>query len=301
MKAKMKAFANGIAYAIWEMEPEIKVDVTEIVKQNDMVLHALVFDPSDTTAASPTFYLEDAYEEYLRGHQSIKDIAGDLLDMYQRVKDCRPEASSFKEVMDYDIAKKGLHIRVLDPQMNKKFLEDKCWKETPDGMAIVACMSVAADDDGAFVTCITTDMVENFQVDEETVLKDAIRNAPQFRKAQLTTFEGAMNGGNNLFECDELPGSLEETGPLILKAEFGNYGAAALFYEGIKERLAELLGGGYYAIPSSQHEMLIVPDTDEADLAKFEAMLLCGNQVACAPQDVLTNHVFRINANGMMV
>ena len=50
------------------------------------------------------------------------------------------------------------------------------------------------------------------------------------------------------------------------------WGAAALFYPGVMDRLREMLGD-FYVIPSSVHELLLLPITADADPKNISEMI----------------------------
>ena len=47
----------------------------------------------------------------------------------------------------------------------------------------------------------------------------------------------------------------------VLTNRYRNFGAACLLYEGCLERIGEKLGGEFYVLPSSVHEVIILPES----------------------------------------
>ena len=71
----------------------------------------------------------------------------------------------------------------------------------------------------------------------------------------------------------------------------GTNGAVALFYPGVRQRLAELFGGDYYVGFISVHEAVIYPVRYKR-LSAMKAALARGNAL-CDKKEMLTNNVYR--------
>ena len=57
------------------------------------------------------------------------------------------------------------------------------------------------------------------------------------------------------------------------------------------EKVAELLGTNYYVLPSSIHQLLILPDNGSMQLSELEAMVREVNATQVAPEDRLSDKV----------
>ena len=288
------------------LEPGIEIEETEIIKANDQTLHAFVIKPEDSKAA-PTIYIDEYYKAYAEGNARIADIASGLINAYKDAVGLT-EGTALEKDPNVLTSKKNLYIRVLDPDLNRKFLEDKCWKESPDGMALVACIAIDDDDGGFFSTVVTKNMATEFHIDPDTLVQEALDNAPEYRPAVLMDPERAMGWPPSSLTDDadfnllNSEGTLGHNASLILTVNTGKYGAAALYYAGIAEKIALMLGSGYYALPSSQHEMFIISDAKESvSKEMLETMLKDGNRVVCTPDDVLTDKVFHIDSCGRIM
>ena len=57
------------------------------------------------------------------------------------------------------------------------------------------------------------------------------------------------------------------------------------------KKVAELLGTNFYVLPSSIHELLILPDNGSMQLSELEAMVREVNATQVAPEDRLSDKV----------
>ena len=73
-------------------------------------------------------------------------------------------------------------------------------------------------------------------------------------------------------------------------------GAAALFYPGIQEKIARAIGNqDYYVLPSSVHEVIIIPDTGELSAMALAGMVFDVNMKLVDREERLGNRVLRYN------
>ena len=83
----------------------------------------------------------------------------------------------------------------------------------------------------------------------------------------------------------------------ILSNEDKLNGAAMLLNDKVMDDISEKLGGqDFYILPSSVHEVLIVPKTEEADLKTLENMVQEVNATQVAPEERLSDHVYAYDA-----
>ena len=69
-------------------------------------------------------------------------------------------------------------------------------------------------------------------------------------------------------------------------------GASALFYPGILDQVAEMMGEGYFVLPSSVHEWIAVPDREGIDAKEMQAMIKDANQNAVTPDIQLGDEAY---------
>ena len=84
---------------------------------------------------------------------------------------------------------------------------------------------------------------------------------------------------------DEAPAKL-----YVLSNESLQFGAAALFYPGVIEKISKSIPEGFYILPSSIHEVLILPK-NQGEKAMLENMVQEINETQVAPDEVLSDFV----------
>ena len=74
---------------------------------------------------------------------------------------------------------------------------------------------------------------------------------------------------------------------------FRSYGAAAVLYDGVLKDFSEKLEKDLLLLPSSIHEMLLIPYKNEAELSDLKELVWHINQTEALAKEVLSDHVYR--------
>lgn len=139
---------------------------------------------------------------------------------------------------------------------------------------------------------LTNETKESFF--DKKIKKAMIQRPAQIKKLSQRAAEAMKEEGykqDTIDSISELPTSKE-----ILVIENGHpFGAIALFYPGVMEAVADLIGGSYYVIPSSRHEMLAAP-AEGYDPENIRNMLREINRTEVDEKDRLTDEIYFYDA-----
>ena len=195
--------------------------------------------------------------------------------------------------LDYDAVKDSLRVRLVNDRSNREILKGSVSMPAGCGYSLIPYINVEMDGtDGAMIR-ITRELAEKFGYDEEQVMVDAMNGSRLQDGVRLWRIYDAGAGG----EMEDLlsgvnPGE-EIDYPLVLSNRTGVLGAAALFMPGIQERIAETVRGGYSVLPSSVHEVLIIPDRMGMTPKDLAGMVMEVNESAVDPEERLGARVLR--------
>lgn len=70
-------------------------------------------------------------------------------------------------------------------------------------------------------------------------------------------------------------------------------GACVMLYDGLLHDFARKVGRSFYIIPSSIHEVILIPDTLDMDIRYMKAMVKEVNGTEVALDEVLSDNVYR--------
>ena len=79
----------------------------------------------------------------------------------------------------------------------------------------------------------------------------------------------------------------------LLTNQRGYNGAAAILYEGVLEKFAEEVGKDLILLPSSVHEVLLLPDGGDSDYEALSALVQAVNETQVRREEWLSDHVYR--------
>ena len=293
----IKEFTNIIKEELPDFLPDdvyedLTIDDVEVAKMNDQKLHGLTFRPKGSDAA-PTLYIDDLYER----HQNGEDLGFLLIDLANRYEEARhapvpPDIDiSWEKVMD------NLSFRLLEKRRNTDFLANMPYADVGNGLALIVDINMPGDRNGDWRIAVNHGVMEALGVDKETLffkaMDDVLVNDPPVL-SDMTQALFSPDKENLLDRSDPIDPS-DLGGMYVLTTESGNLGASALFYPDVQEKAAELMGSGYYVLPSSVHECILVPDTaghNEKDLC---AMVKEANRTVVEPKDVLSDNVYHFD------
>lgn len=264
--------------------PNLFVDTVEVSKMNGLNLHGLKF-VSEGMAGGPTFYLDDLYERHQRGEASFESLMKELKDCYEETKDICPPTVDFS----WEACRNNLQLRLLERKRNNDFLSNIPHVNVGCGLVLTA--DIVFDD---WRVAVNYEVMNELAVDKETLFITARDNAMIVDPPVLTDMSQALFSPSkeNLLDRGEPLEPMEVGDMYVLTTESSVLGASALFYPDVREKAAEIIGSGYYVLPSSVHETILVPDTADLNKRDLCCMVKDANRTVVEPQDVLSDNVY---------
>lgn len=201
--------------------------------------------------------------------------------------------------------------RLISLQNNINKLESMPHKIVGD-LAKVYYLILKMDEQGITSAAITNALAESWKIDVSTIDELAERNTPSLLPPVIRTMrEIIMNmiSEQELFAenfgVDE-KSDLEEyldvmTKPsdkekmFVLSNCKGINGAGCLLYQGLLKGFADKLGSNLYVLPSSTHEVILIPDSKRLQKSSLEDMVKDVNETQVPVNEILSNKVYYYN------
>ena len=260
---------------------DANIMVSEIHKQGKSYTGITLADDDHTTM--PVINLNQFYEKYENGDTTDKI----LYEMSEIIERQTPDVN-MELFTDYSQAKDNLFIRVCNPEKNADYLEGKPFSAREDLVVTYHIrLDVSVDGAGIASTPVTDQMLKMFGVSPQQLHDDAVANSEKIMPAQFTSMMKLMTG----MEPDP-----DDPQMMVLTNEHAINGAAAMFYEGQLDSVAEQMGGNVFILPSSIHEVIILPDNGEFQVAELESMVKSINATQVAPDEQLSDRVYHYDA-----
>ena len=293
-------FYNRVKNSILNYLPQdfenSSVMLQDVMKNNDKKLTGLAV-LREGHSLSPVVYLEQFYEAHQNG-EPFAEVCGKIADMYM---DSLHKGRIYESMdMSYEGIRDKLRLKVVNTKNNKEVLKNVVSHNAECGFSLVPYIDLPSDSsDGAMIQ-ITKDLAEQFDYDPEEIIKDATVGTWQHDPPMLCKIEDMLfsyiGGAPTNYYGAEKP--VDDIGSfMVLTSPSGMYGSIELFMPGVQEEIAKTVGGSYYVLPSSVHEVLIMPETDRFSKQELAEMVQEVNRMQVAPEDQLGNKVLRYNAD----
>lgn len=136
---------------------------------------------------------------------------------------------------------------------------------------------------------ISLSHLEKWGIGTEQLKKDAWKNTLDKKRATLRRLCDILRESPEYARDGELP----DSSLLVLTNTDGVAGAVAIAYPNQIEIIRAGLDGGFYMIPCSIHECLILPDDGTYREEELNSMVRDVNKTQLQPDDVLSDHVYK--------
>ena len=282
-----------------------------ILKANDTIHIAISVRKRGGNLAK-NIYLEQYYEKYKEGYEMDR-IIDDIL--MEAVKDTEITNNEYvtkvlKSISDYEQIKEKITIRLINRDMNQKYLEDKIYKAYLDFAIVFQIIIVGPDTDMATI-CISKQMFEKWGVSLEELYTRALENSENLLPANIRGIEDVIMGMMDNMEQGASDLGIEEslskmTTPLYVLTNISkNKGAATIMYNNVlKDFAISNLVEEVIIIPSSTEEVLLIPKKAELDISESMCKdMLLGVNDTIEADIILSNniYVYSLNANELRI
>lgn len=242
--------------------------------------------------AVPTINLERAFESFKAGPNGITRMDAVLHQIADQVQGDLGLETAW--LQDYGQVKKSLFIRVNDALDNAESLRNLPHREM-DGLAVSYHIAMEGPHGMEASVPVTYGLMESYGINENQLHADALASGQALNPPVFISMAEMMSRMTGI-DAEELAPAVPDPGLMVLSNEQALYGAGSLFYPQMMDQIAERVGSNYFVLPSSVHETLILPDDGLADREALESMVQEINEMAVAPEDRLSDHVYHYDA-----
>lgn len=273
-----------------EFGKEFKVELKEVRKNNGVILHGLFLE-SEKQNVIPTVYLDPFWEAYEAG-VTFSEIMGRLVEIYRRETGGKNVSMDF--FREFGKVKGRICYRLIGREANAAMLQEIPHVNFLD-LAICFFYAYQGPELGEGSILIHNSHMAFWQTNTLELLRLAGENTPRLFPARLFSMEEVLG---ELAEEEPAPGVeeyrqfLEYVPMKILSNEQKSQGAACILYEGWLADQAEKYGKSFYLLPSSVHEMILLPDGGGETAADLKSMIHDVNRTQVSPEEVLSDSLY---------
>jgi len=274
------------------------VSIKEINKNNGLMMRGLTIMKKSENVC-PTIYLERFYENYVRG-DSLSKIVDELIEIFKASDDYKPGELEF--FSNYERVKQRLIVKLINKNMNDKLLDNIPHKEFVD-MAIVCMVEIDMPGGQSGSVLIHNNHICMWGIHKEQLIEDAIENTIRRNGSVIIKMEEMISSIYEKMSEEGAPKDEEfekmlacPCGLYVLTNEKQLYGAATIIFPEVRKALAEKAGGDYYIIPSSVHELIVLPSNIGGNIQGLNEMINEVNSTMVSADEVLSNHAYLYNS-----
>lgn len=296
----VRVFAEGVAEQISNYLPEefqnMEFTVVENTKNNGVVLTGLnVHIPGENI--SPVIYMNEFYNEIKKGepmNETMERIAS-------CIEHCRHDAMMNLniELYDIDMFKDRITPMLINAKANREMLQTMPYIQVEDlAMIFKVDMELPGENSRGMIK-INNEMLENWGLSLKEVYEKAITNVRKYDAPTLIpmgemVFE-IVNGGKasiNLLKNHHAFSKFSGEMMFVLTNESRHHGTSALVCPEVMNKINELMPNGFYILPSSIHETLIVSKECGMGGKELGQMVREVNRDMVSREEVLSDRVY---------
>ena len=273
-----------------KLDEKIEVKVNDVTKNNGVILKGMSFH-TNGEGISPTIYLESYYEAYLNGMEWA-DIVDRIVDIFR--VGSREKFFDIHDFLDYEKAKERIVYKLVNAEKNSELLKQVPHRDVLD-MAVVYYYLLDNDELENATILIYNNHLENWGITLKELDLVAKKNTPKLLKSELksiTEVLAQLLKSRGIEEDFELEESDEEFGMYVLSNECKIFGAAAVLYKNVLKDFAGKLEKDLYILPSSVHEVILVPVKEGITWEVLQDMVKEVNQTQVEDVEVLSDTVY---------
>lgn len=279
------------------------VSVAELLKNNSVVQRQLVIQKSGSSI-SPRIHLQGQYERYMEQPERARldELTENIIQLYESQELMMNE--TIKQTMwlnDYGYVKDRILYKLVNTKDNQEMLTHIPHIPFLD-LSIVFYICISEMEEGRMTAPVTNQHMEHWKVTADELYQAAGKNTPEKMPVRFCTMEEMIFGVNKDLEANSedewgdklfMPELCDEIPPLyVLSNIVGIQGASTILYPGTLKKCAESLQKDLVILPSSTHEVLILPYEEETDIEELSHMVRAINVSDVPKEEWLSDHVY---------
>ena len=289
---EISEFSQKVCNAVKkELGEGYRIELKEVRKNNGVVLHGLVILFRSQNVA-PTIYLDTFLEAYESG-TSFAVVVRRLLAIYR--KDVPRASVDMDFFRFFDRVKDRICYRLIGRKGNERLLEDVPHIEFLN-LAICFYYAYQGDALGEGTILIHNSHMKMWETCTSQLYNLARSNTPRLFPWVCNSLEEVlddMTGSGKTEESEGLRGEMVRGFPMKVLGNVKRlHGAICILYPGVLDEMAFQEGRGFYILPSSIHEVILLPDIGMESAHELKKMVVEVNSTQVAPEEVLSDSLY---------
>lgn len=249
-----------------QVDAQVRTELYTVTKNNGTRRTGILFKQEDSNLA-PTIYLEEFYQKYLKGQQ-VPDLADSICSIYQEIR--VKKTCDCQNLFDFNHVKEHIVYKLIRRDANEELLKQIPYEPFLD-LAVVYYIQIDNTRFGSAAIQIRNEHLRYWRVEKEEIRRLAEKNTPWIYPVQIRQIVRFMYVATN---------------------EQCSLGAAVMRYPNFREKVRGMIRGDFYILPSSIHEVILVPESFGLEPERMQEMVKEINQTGVALEEVLSDSVY---------
>lgn len=263
-----------------------EVDSADVIK-NGVTLHGVVFGNG---TMRPNIYIDDYIKDY--SDDELEDVVDMIVYQYRQVSGHSMEFDS-NSVMNWDYAK--THLQLCLQKQGDEDIVKRNFLDLEQYVRVI----VSSDDNGMGSFKVKPEHLVYLGVSEDVLFNAAWDcTRPTLVEEDMAKIIAEMMG---LTVQQMLSVMGDAPKQIILSNQSKIHGAIAMCDTWLLSEIAHRYETDLVILPSSIHEVIVMPVDDKMQHSDLDAMVKDVNETQVAPEEVLSNHAYRFNRNTMEI
>ena len=229
------------------------------------------------------------YFQMLNDGMAYENIVEQIADRASGTYADRPAVTA-ESIGSYEAVKDKLMIQLIGREGNEGMLRT-IPRHSIEDMEIVYRLRVQDTEMGLASALVTNSMLGHYGITAEQLRQDAFASAVSHTPFEIKTMAEVLNElmGAEIIPQDELPMYVASNKERI-------HGAGVIAYPEFMKEASKRLGGDFYVLPSSIHEVILIPDTPDVSVLELQGIVQSVNVEQVAPEERLSNHIYHYDS-----
>ncbi|MGN0437676.1 MAG: DUF5688 family protein [Lachnospiraceae bacterium] len=279
-----------------QSNPQYMIEVHQVFKNNGIKLDGLTIRKSNENIC-PNIYLNSYFEMYQMG-KPISVIMDDIVKQYFGIQ--RQNNISVLDLRDFAAVRCRIIIRLVNYEKNREVLKDCPYRRFLD-LAVTYRYMANNDETGLASSMIRNEEFSCWDISEEELYQLALFNTMRefpwhmepLTKIILDCLKRNLSEDDyNEMELEELEKAKDHVNMYVLSNDASLNGATCILYDSVIRNFAKVQGTNIVILPSSIHEVILVPEQEDTDMEFLQNLVIEANQSAVGLIDLLSDSIY---------
>lgn len=284
-------FGEAVQDYLLKRYPGIEdIVISPIRKNNGLVLHGMRIKERESNT-SPVIYLDSFYQQFKEREFTLDEACDQIAMFYQQDSTPSIDLSWFS---DYIQCRDKLTVKLVGLEENKEFLKDVAHFEYGDlaGIYQIDLRNVLPGNLGHSTITVKNEHMAKWNISNRQIYVDTMLNLhkQEYEITDLMDIITALIPEEAVLDLEAMEKPIMEM--YVLSNHDVCYGAAGMLRTDLLQDFSDKIGKNLVILPSSLHEVILVPEDQKTDMETLVDMVTSINADVVEKEDRLNDNAY---------